>query len=80
MHIYNLIKLESVALDITGKNYLSLTFNVEIHFDVMNLRAAIKEGNQASLQDYTKVLIFLWHYLHEDFKTEHFTVKDPLTL
>ena len=38
----NLIKLEFVALDISGKNYLSW-----IH--AMNLGVTIKEGNQASL-------------------------------
>ena len=38
----NLIKLEFVALDISGKNYLSW-----IH--AMNFGVTIKEGNQASL-------------------------------
>ena len=31
----------------------------------MNLRAMIKEGNQASLQDCAKTLIFLCYHLHE---------------
>ena len=31
----------------------------------MNLGAMIKEGNQASLQDRAKTLIFLHHHLHE---------------
>ena len=31
----------------------------------MNLGAMIKEGNQASLQDHAKTLIFLRHHLHE---------------
>ena len=46
----------------------------------MNLGNIIKEGNQASLQDRAKSLIFLWHHLHEDLKNEYLTVKDPLTL
>ena len=78
--ISNLTKLDFVALDITGKNYLSWTLDVEIHLDVMNLGAAIKEGTQASLQDRVKALIFLRHHLHEDLKSEYLTVKDPLTL
>ena len=45
----NLTKLEFVALDITGKNYLSWTLDAEIYLDAMNLGVAIKEGNQASL-------------------------------
>ena len=39
----NLIKLEFVILDILGKNYLSWILDIEIHFDVMNLRATIKK-------------------------------------
>ena len=76
----NLTKLEFMALDITEKNYLSWTLDAEIHLDAMNLGATIKEGNQASLQDRTKELIFLRHHLHEDLKSEYFTVKDPLNL
>ena len=76
----NLKKLESVALDISGKNYLSWILDAEIHLDAMNLGNTIKEGNQASLQDRAKSLIFLWHHLHEYLKNEYLTIKDPLTL
>ena len=38
----NLTKLEFVALDISGKNYLSWILYVEIHLEIMNLRAIIK--------------------------------------
>ena len=76
----NLTKLEFVALDITEKNYLSWTLDAKIHLDAMNLGAAVKEGNQASLKDRVKALIFLWHHLHEDLKSEYLTVKDSLTL
>ena len=61
----NFTKLEFVALDISGKNYLSWILDAKIHLDAMNLGAMIKEGNQASLQDRTKTLIFLCHHLHE---------------
>ena len=76
----NLTKLEFVALDITKKNYLSCTLDVEIHLVAMNLRVSINEGNQASLQDHAKTLIFLRHHLHEYLKSEYLTLKDPLTL
>ena len=76
----NLTKLEFVALDITRKNYLSWTLDTKIHLDTMNLRAVIKEGNQASSQDHAKELIFLRHHLHDDFKNEYLTVKDLFTL
>ena len=76
----NITKLEFIALDISGKNYLSWILDVEIHFDAMNLGATIKEGNKASLQDRAKTLIFLCHHLHEGFKNEYFTIKNPFTL
>ena len=76
----NLTKLEFVALDIAGKNYLSWTLDTKIHLDAMNLGAAIKEGNQASLQNCAKALIFLQHHLHKDLKSEYLAAKDPLTL
>ena len=76
----NLTKLEFVALDISGKNYLSWILDAEIHLDAMNLGDTIKEGNQGSLQDRAKAMIFLRHHLHEELKTEYLTVKNPLIL
>ena len=69
-----------MALDISGKNYLSWILDAEIHLDAMNLGNAKKEGNQASLKDRAKSLIFLRHHLHENLKNEYLTVKDPLTI
>ena len=76
----NLTKLEFVALDISGKNYLSWILDAEIHLTSMNLGETIKEGNEDSQQDCPKALIFLSHHLHEDLKNEYLTVKDPFTL
>jgi hypothetical protein len=44
----NLTKLEFVALDVFGNNYLSWILDVEIHLEAMNLGNTIKEDNQAS--------------------------------
>ena len=44
----NVTKLEFVALDIFGKNYLSWILDIEIHITSMNLRETIKEGNGES--------------------------------
>ncbi|XP_059315400.1 uncharacterized protein LOC132066012 [Lycium ferocissimum] len=76
----NLLTLEFVALDITGKNYLSWVLDVEIHLDAKGLGNTIKQGNEASSQDKAKAMIFLRHHLHEGLKTEYLTVKDPLEL
>ena len=72
----NLTKLEFVALDILGNNYLSWILNAEIHLDVSNLGETIKETNSASLQDHAKALIFLRHHLDENLKNKYLTVKD----
>ena len=42
----------------------------------MNPGAIIKEGNQASLQDRTKTLIFLRHYLYEGLKKKMFLMTN----
>ena len=46
----NLAKLEFVALDITGKNFLSLILDVEIHLDANGLGNTITEKNTTSIQ------------------------------
>ena len=38
----DITKLEFVALDISGKNYLTWTLDIEIYLDVMNLGEIIK--------------------------------------
>ena len=76
----NLAKLEFVALDITGKNYLSWVLDAEIHLDAKGLGETIKEANKATPQDKAKAMIFLRHHLHEGLKNEYLTVKDPQIL
>ena len=71
----NLSKLEFVALDITGKNYLSWVLNAEIHLDARGLGDTIKQENNTLSQDKAKATIFLHHHLHEVL-----TVKDPFKL
>ena len=39
----NLAKLEFVALDILGNNYLSWVLDAEIHLDAMNLEIPLKK-------------------------------------
>ena len=42
----------------------------------MNLGAMIKVGNQTSLQDRAKTLIFLRHHLHEGFKKNELLMRN----
>ena len=72
--------LSFIALDISSKNYLSWILDAKINLEAGNLGKTIKEGNQRSLQDRAKTLVFLQHHLHEDLKIEYLTVKDHLIL
>ncbi|KAK4354742.1 hypothetical protein RND71_026936 [Anisodus tanguticus] len=76
----NLTKLEFVALDISGNNYLSWVLDAEIHLDVMGLGDTIKENNEASNQENAKPMIFIRHHLDEALNIEYLTIKDPLVL
>ena len=76
----NLAKLEFVALDILGKNYLSQVLDAEIHLDAMNLENNIKEGNDTSLQDHARALIFVLHHIDEGLKGEYLTIKVPFII
>nr|XP_004231656.1 uncharacterized protein LOC101250848 [Solanum lycopersicum] len=76
----NLSKLELVALDISGKNYLSWVLDAEIHLAAKGLDATITQENEASSQDKAKAMILIRHHLDEGLKIEYLTVKDPLKL
>ena len=47
----NLAKLEIVALDIMGKNFLSWILDAEIQLDANGLGNTIKEKNTTSIQE-----------------------------
>lgn len=66
----NLTKLEFVALDITG-DYLSWITDAKIRLDAMALKNTIKNGNQASQNDWAKVMIFIYHHLYEKLKNKY---------
>ncbi|XP_022869494.1 uncharacterized protein LOC111388903 [Olea europaea var. sylvestris] len=76
----NITKLKFAAFDISGKNYQSWILDVDIHLVSKGLGETIKEGNNESLQDRGKTLIFLRHHLHDGLKIEYLTEKDPQVL
>ena len=76
----NLTKLEFIALDISGNNYLPWKLDAEMWLQAKSLGDTIKKGNTASQQDLAKALIFLRHHIHEGLKSEYLTIKDPFTL
>lgn len=58
-NLTNLTNFQFVALDISSKIYVLWILDIEIHLDVMSFGYIIKEGNTTSLQDPTKVMIFI---------------------
>ena len=54
--------------------------NAKIHLDVMNLENTIKKGNDTSLQDCVKTLIFICHPIDKGLKGEYLIVKDLFIL
>ncbi|XP_070011462.1 uncharacterized protein [Nicotiana sylvestris] len=76
----DIMKKKFVALEISGKNYMTWVLDAEIHLDAMGLGDAIKDKDKASTQDCAKALIFLRHHLDEGLKIEYLTVKDPFVL
>ncbi|KAK9692095.1 hypothetical protein RND81_09G240300 [Saponaria officinalis] len=76
----NLCKLEFLALDISGKNYISWVLDVEIHLNAASLGKTIIQGNEETLENHSKALIFLRRHLDKSLKAQYLTVKDPFTL
>ncbi|CAN6586474.1 unnamed protein product [Malus baccata var. baccata] len=76
----NLAKLEYVALDITGKNYLTWVLDTKIHLEAGNLGNTIREESSSSSQDRAKAMIFIRRHIDEALKSEYLTVEDPLAL
>ncbi|KAK9677329.1 hypothetical protein RND81_11G136700 [Saponaria officinalis] len=71
----NIAKLEFVALDITGKNYLSWVLDVEIHLDAKGIDPQILWSNLKERYDHQKTVIlpnarYDWMHLRlQDFKS-----------
>lgn len=83
----NLAKLDIVALDISGNNYLLWAHQAEIRLKSKKLWKIVVEENNGLVQDQDKLeedqstaMIFLLHHIHEGLQNEYLTVKDPFIL
>ncbi|KAL0354223.1 UNVERIFIED_CONTAM: hypothetical protein Sangu_1003600 [Sesamum angustifolium] len=76
----NLTKLDFIAPDVSGTNYLSWVLDAELHLASNKLGETIKENITASEQDCAKAMILLHHHLHESLKSQYLTVKSPFQL
>ncbi|GAV74624.1 hypothetical protein CFOL_v3_18104, partial [Cephalotus follicularis] len=76
----NIENRKFIALDISGKNYLSWVLDVKLHLSAKKLRYTIEEENVATNEERATALIFLRHHIDDDLKYEYLTVKNPLEL
>ncbi|GAV56769.1 hypothetical protein CFOL_v3_00311, partial [Cephalotus follicularis] len=78
--ITNIKNRKFIALDISGKNYLSWVLVVKLHLSTKKLRHTIDEDNAASNEERVTALIFLRHHIDDGLKYEYLTVENPLEL
>ncbi|XP_074374067.1 uncharacterized protein LOC141714447 [Apium graveolens] len=76
----NLAKLDFVASDLSGDNYLSWVVDAELHLSANRLKDIIESGNTPIVEQNAKALIFLRHHIHKNLKSEYLTVKNQPTL
>ncbi|GAV84583.1 hypothetical protein CFOL_v3_28027, partial [Cephalotus follicularis] len=76
----NIENRKFIALDISGKNYLSWVLDVKLHLSAKKLRHIIDEDNATSNEERATALIFLRHHIDDDLKYEYLTVENPLEL
>ncbi|GAV59572.1 hypothetical protein CFOL_v3_03103, partial [Cephalotus follicularis] len=69
-----------IALDISGKNYLSWVLDVKLHLSAKKLRQTIEEENAVTNEERVTALIFLRHHIDDGLKYEYLTVENPLEL
>nr|GEZ88327.1 hypothetical protein [Tanacetum cinerariifolium] len=76
----NLVKLEFLALDISGQNYMSRVLDAEIYLTANGLGETIQACKETTVEQKAKTIIFLRHHLHGNLKFEYLTIKDPPVL
>ncbi|GJT84296.1 hypothetical protein Tco_1058638 [Tanacetum coccineum] len=62
----NLVKLEFLALDISGQNYLSWAVDAEIYLAANGLGDTFQAEKETTIEQKAKAMIFLRHHLQEN--------------
>ena len=75
-----LTNMQIPALEVWGGNYLSWVLDAKMHLQAMSLEGTIVEGNEASLWEKSKAMVFLRRHIHKSLKAQYLTVEDPLIL
>nr|KAJ0201635.1 hypothetical protein LSAT_V11C600313170 [Lactuca sativa] len=73
----NITKLEFAALEVSGKNYVSLMIDLKMQFKSMGISNTIYEYNNCLAQDKMKAQVFLRKHIDEMLRFEHLDITGP---
>ena len=79
MDMSNLNKLNFIALEVSGRNYLKRVQDVKHHLTAKNLRPAIEDETDNPVGEAKKatVMIFIRKHIHDALQTEYLAEEDP---
>jgi len=76
----NLAKLDVVALDVSGKNFMTWASDAKMHLRSNGLFSTIDAFETTSDESKAKAMVFLHHHLHDNLKNKYITREDPVDL
>jgi len=76
----NLAKLDVVALDVSGKHYMSWALDIKMHLRSNGFLSTINASETTSDESKAKAMVFLRHHLHDNLRNEYITREDPVDL
>ncbi|XP_024177741.1 uncharacterized protein LOC112183600 [Rosa chinensis] len=76
----NLNKLDFVALEVSGRNYLKWSQDVKLHLTTNKMRSTINADNIAPEDMKARVMIFIRKHMEEALKVEYLAEEDPRSL
>ncbi|XP_068305093.1 uncharacterized protein [Pyrus communis] len=79
----NLNKLDFIALEVSGMNYLKWVQDVKLHLTAKNLRPAIEDKTNnpvGEVEKATIAMIFIQRHIHDALQTEYLAEVDPRAL
>ncbi|KAM1059667.1 hypothetical protein ACFX2B_024171 [Malus domestica] len=79
----NLNKLDFIALEVSGRNYMKWVQDVKFHLTAKSLKATIEEPTDDALVNEGQkatAMIFIRRHVHDALQTKYLAKKDPHTL
>ncbi|XP_024172152.1 uncharacterized protein LOC112178194 [Rosa chinensis] len=73
----NLNKLDFIALEVSGRNYLKWTQDVKLHLTANKMRSTINADNIAPEDMKARAMIFIRKHMEEALEVEYLAEEDP---